>query len=292
MFYRLKFWLNGLKRFVAKQPPIRLIIAGAVVLLAAALFIEGVTRPAPSPYVAAEIAEIRDHGVLRVAVRADLPGFAYKDPETGEWSGVEIDVARAVARAIFDGAEQLEFVESTSRALSHINNDAADIVFAQLTDTNTSYAYTGAYYTDAYAVMTPAGSPLTTLTSLSGRTIGIVQDMDAPDLDKPPALTALTEWGASAGYGYTFRFFASYPELMEGLSAQAVDAALMPAALVPKYYDETKAAIPEAVSQLGYCAAVRRTETGLAAIASAAIEELRASGELERLRGQYQLPQF
>ncbi len=292
MFYRLKFWLNSIKRFASKQSPIRLILAVAAVLLAAALIVEGATRPAPSPYVAAEIAEIRDRGVLRVAVRADLPGFAFKDPETGEWSGVEVEAARAIAAAVFGGEEQLEFIESTSRALAHIDNDEADVVFAQLPDTNTRYAYTGAYYTDAYAVMTLAGSQLTSLGALAGSTIGVAQDLSAAKLDEPPAMLALAAWGEGYGHAYTFKLYGSYPELMEALSARAVDAALLPAAYVPKYYGEGRTALTEAISQIGYCAAVRSAETGLRQIASAAIEALRESGELERMRERYQLPRF
>ncbi len=297
MFYRLRLWFHLLKRFLKKQPPIRLVLVGVALILAAALFVEALTRPDPSPYVAEEIAEIRDRGVLRVAVRTDLPGFAYKDPISGEWSGIEIAAARAVARAIFDGEERLEFIESTSRALSRLNAEEADIVFALLSGANTSYAYTGAYYTDAYALMTLSGSGLTSLSALAGKKVGVVQDIDAPlaELDKPPALNALAAWAKSAGWGdnsYSFVVYASYPELMDGLDARAVDAALMPAALMPKFFDQTKTAISEAVSQISYCAAVRRSESGLAAIATAAIESMRESGELESLRVQYQLPLF
>ncbi len=295
MFYRLRLWLHLFNRFLKRQPPIRLVLVGVALILAGALFVEAVTRPEPSPYVAAEIAEIRDRGVLRVAVRSDLLGFSYRDQVSGEWSGYEIAVARAVARAIFDGEERLEFVESTSRALSRLDADEADIVFALLPNTVSGYAYTGAYYTDAYALMTASESGLTSLASLSGKRVGVVQDIDSPRLDEPPALIALASWARSAGWGensYTFVVYASYPELMDSLNARIVDAALMPAALMPKYFDQAKNAVPEAVSQIGYCAAVRRTESGLAAIASAAIEAMRESGELEGLRVQFQLPQF
>ncbi len=295
MIYRLRLWFFLIKRFLKRQPPIRLVIVGVAIILAAAFSIEALTRPAPSPYVAAEIAAIRDRGVLRVAVRSDLPGFAYKDPVSGEWSGLEIAVARAVARAVFNGEERLEIIETSSRALSRLNSGEADIVFALLTNTSTSYAYTGAYYTDAYALMANTGSGLFSLNDLSGKRIGVVQDIDAASLNEPPALGALAAWGESVGWGrnsYSFAVYASYPELMDSLNARTVDAALMPAALMPKYFDQAKTAIPEAVSQIGYCAAMLRGESGLAAIASAAIEAMHESGELESLRLQYQLPKF
>jgi len=43
---------------------------------------------------------IKARGYLVVAVKEDVPGFGYRDPETGELSGLEIDLARAMAQEI------------------------------------------------------------------------------------------------------------------------------------------------------------------------------------------------
>lgn len=292
MFYRLKFWLNDFKRFASKQPLSRVLLVAAALIVALALAIEGAIRPEPSPFASAEIAAIKDRGVLRVALRSDLPGFSYKDPTTGEWSGIEPEVATAIAQEIFGESGHVEFVESTSRILLRLNKGDADIALGQLPTTNTSYAYTGAYYTDAYAAMTLSGSPLTSLYALAGKVIGVVQDADSSKPDEPPAMQALTEWGEGEGQTYRFVVFASYPELMEALFMSAIDAALMRAAYMPKYYGEATAALPEAVSQIGYCAAVRKANGGLAAIASSAVAKMKESGALEALRVKYQLPKF
>ena len=44
-----------------------------------------------------DVQEIVDRGVLRVGVKNAVPGFGYQDPLTGEYSGMEIDLANLVA---------------------------------------------------------------------------------------------------------------------------------------------------------------------------------------------------
>jgi beta-glucosidase/6-phospho-beta-glucosidase/beta-galactosidase len=52
---------------------------------------------------------IQDRGFLIAAVRDDVPGFGLRDPLTGEWSGLEVDLARAVAQRIFGDPDRVVF---------------------------------------------------------------------------------------------------------------------------------------------------------------------------------------
>lgn len=52
---------------------------------------------------------IQDRGYLIVAVKDNVPGFGYRDPKTGEFSGLEIDLARAVAEEIFGDRNKIQF---------------------------------------------------------------------------------------------------------------------------------------------------------------------------------------
>jgi beta-glucosidase/6-phospho-beta-glucosidase/beta-galactosidase/ABC-type amino acid transport substrate-binding protein len=52
---------------------------------------------------------IRRRGRLVVSVRGDAPGFAGRNPETGELDGLEIDLARAVAQQILGDERAVEF---------------------------------------------------------------------------------------------------------------------------------------------------------------------------------------
>lgn len=52
---------------------------------------------------------IQDRGYLIVAVKDNVPGFGYRDPKTGEFSGLEIDLARTVAEQIFGDRTKVQF---------------------------------------------------------------------------------------------------------------------------------------------------------------------------------------
>jgi hypothetical protein len=47
-------------------------------------------------------------GRLRAGVRADVPGLGYRDPETGEWSGQEVELVRDVAARLFGDARRVD----------------------------------------------------------------------------------------------------------------------------------------------------------------------------------------
>ncbi|MBH8573586.1 family 1 glycosylhydrolase [Nostocaceae cyanobacterium CENA369] len=52
---------------------------------------------------------IQDRGHLIVAVKDNVPGFGYRDPNTKEFSGLEIDLARTIAKQIFGDPSKVKF---------------------------------------------------------------------------------------------------------------------------------------------------------------------------------------
>ncbi len=58
---------------------------------------------------------IKARGYLVVAVKENVPGFGYRDPQTGEMQGLEIDLARDIAQEIFGDPEKLVFRPAQTR---------------------------------------------------------------------------------------------------------------------------------------------------------------------------------
>ena len=58
---------------------------------------------------AATLDDVKARGHLVCGVNQGLPGFGSAD-QSGNWSGFDIDFCRAVAAAIFDDAQKVEFV--------------------------------------------------------------------------------------------------------------------------------------------------------------------------------------
>ena len=70
---------------------------------------EPVTEALPLASPKTALRKIQDRGYLIVAVKDNVPGFSYRDPDTGKYSGLEIDLARAIAKQIFNDASKVVF---------------------------------------------------------------------------------------------------------------------------------------------------------------------------------------
>src|ERR1700730_531711 len=53
--------------------------------------------------------EMKDRGSLVCGVSQGLPGFSYPD-DKGNWSGLDVDLCRAIAAAIFNDTNKVKFV--------------------------------------------------------------------------------------------------------------------------------------------------------------------------------------
>jgi len=61
------------------------------------------------PALADTLAEVKQRGAVRCGVNDDLPGFARKTA-AGDWAGLDVDMCRAVAAAVFGDAEKVQFI--------------------------------------------------------------------------------------------------------------------------------------------------------------------------------------
>lgn len=66
-------------------------------------------EPIPKAPVGTVLRRIQDRGFIVVAIREDLPGFGYINPETGELSGLEILFARRLSQKIFGDPSKICF---------------------------------------------------------------------------------------------------------------------------------------------------------------------------------------
>ncbi len=114
--------------------------------------------------VAEDVQEIIDRGVLRVGVKSDVIGFGYQDTLTGEYSGMEIDLANKIADALGVEIEYTTVTAATRREL--LDSGDIDCVLATFTITDErkeSWDFTTPYYTDDVTVLVEDSSEIKTL---------------------------------------------------------------------------------------------------------------------------------
>ncbi len=65
--------------------------------------------PFRNPELGVWLQKIHKRGYLLAAVRDDVPGMGYRDPQTGEYQGLEIDLARQIAEVILGDRNKVKF---------------------------------------------------------------------------------------------------------------------------------------------------------------------------------------
>jgi polar amino acid transport system substrate-binding protein len=129
------------------------------------------------PVFAAELDVIRERGYLVVAVREGWQPLSFRDGE-GDLVGLEIDIARGLATAIFADPEAVKFMVVSNRdRLSAVLDDRADLAIAGLTltpDRQRLVSFSPPYYLDGAGILVRDPGPQR-LDDLQQRRLGVLQ---------------------------------------------------------------------------------------------------------------------
>ncbi len=71
--------------------------------------------PIPKAPTGTVLRRIQDRGYIVVAVREDLPGFGYRNPETGKLEGLDVMLAHALAERILGDAKKVRLMPMTNQ---------------------------------------------------------------------------------------------------------------------------------------------------------------------------------
>ena len=156
----------------------------AVALVMVAVFLTGVA-------VAGETLDaVKARGVLIAGVNGGVFGFSMPD-EKGEWKGLDVDTARAVAAAIFGDASKVKFVALTAvQRLPALQSKEIDVLCRNTTQTLTRETVNGlnfchVNYYDGQGFLVPKKLGVKSARELGGATIcvlpGTTTEMNAAD---------------------------------------------------------------------------------------------------------------
>ena len=124
------------------------------------------------------MATIRDDGMLVVGVDEGTQGWGYRDPKSAEIKGLDVDLLRVVAEAIFrdgDPDAHLKFKTlTTAERITAVANGDVDMVASLLTATCGRWEtvnFSTEYYEARQGVLVPRDSRIISLADLSGRIV-------------------------------------------------------------------------------------------------------------------------
>jgi general L-amino acid transport system substrate-binding protein len=101
---------------------------------------------------------VKDRGMLSCGVSQGLPGFSSPD-DKGEWTGLDVDVCRAIAAAIFNDPTKVKFVPLSAKdRFTALQSGEIDVLSRNTTwtvsrDTSLGANFTGVTYYDGQGFM-------------------------------------------------------------------------------------------------------------------------------------------
>ena len=204
----------------------------AAIFIAAFLFF-GCTPEAITP------SSIRKAGVLKVGIKYDVPGFGYLNKETMQYEGMEIDIAKLIAKELLGDESKVRLIPiSTATRGPLLDNGDVDLVIATFTITEqrkTMYNFSTPYYRDHIGIMVKKGSGIRTQKDLTNKTIGVVQL--SPTKDELDAVLNVS-----------FKQYRTAAAVKVALDAGEVDAFAIGCSILKGYTDDTTMIMPEKYS--------------------------------------------
>lgn len=234
----------------------------------------------------AGIESIKTAGVLKVGVKSDVPNFGLQNTATGEYDGLEIDLAKALAKKIFGDETKVECQTVTAKTRGPLlDTGEIDIVLATFTITEErkeTYNFTEPYYTDYVSLMVKVDSGINSLKDLAGKKIGVAQSATS----KAAVEAAATEQGVE---GITYSEFSSYPEIKAALDSGNVAAFCVDGSILSGYLDSTVKILDDKFSPQNYGIASKLDNKDLAEYLNDFIAEIKGNGELDTLYEKWNL---
>jgi len=125
---------------------------------------------------AATLDDVQAKGHVQCGVSQGLPGFSNPD-ENNNWSGIDVDVCRAVAAAIFDDPNAVEFTPlSAKERFTALQSGEVDVLsrnttWTQTRDTQLGLDFVGVNYYDGQGFMVRKDLGVTSAFELDGASV-------------------------------------------------------------------------------------------------------------------------
>ena len=254
---------------------------------------EAATEEPASDAAEEDVQAIIDRGVLKVGVKNAVMGFGYEDPLTGEYSGLEIELAKALADKL---GVDVEFTAVTAATRTELlDSGDIDCVLATFTITDErkeSWDFTTPYYTDYVSVLVEDSTGIKALGDLVDATVGV----SSGSTSAKSLVKAMIEEGLISGDGFDeesfdpatwtegikFQQYDDYPTISTALSAGEVDAFCVDKSILAIYRTEGRSYIDAEFSPQDYGIATTKG-SGLSKVAEELVGASLADGTIDQL---------
>lgn len=241
----------------------------------------------------ADVQEIVDRGVLKVGVKNVTKGFGFQDPATGEYTGLEVDLAKNLAEYLGVEVEFTPVTAATRTAL--LDSGDIDCVLATFTITDErkkSWDFSTPYYTDHVGVLVQNASNIKSFEDLKGKTVGVssgstsaralVEAMIKAGVLPADGFDAATFDPATWTNGISFKQYDDYPAISTALSAGEIDAFCVDKSILAIYNTDDRSYIKEEFAPQEYGIATKK-DSGISKVADEVVQGWLKDGTIDKL---------
>lgn len=230
----------------------------------------------------AQVQKIKKAGVLKVGVKQDVPNFGYYSAKKGDYEGMEIDIARKIAKAIGVKPQFTPVTAQTREAV--IDNGQVDLVIGTYTITperQKSYSFSNPYYTDEVGFLVSKAGNIKSIKDLNGKTIGVAQGSTTKML--------IEEYGKAHDLAFNFVQLGSYPELAISLYAKRIQAFSVDKSILSGYRSAKTKILSQGFNTQDYGIATKKSNTQLTDYINDLLGQWKTDGSLQAIYDDYDL---
>ncbi|MFV0504534.1 MAG: transporter substrate-binding domain-containing protein [Lachnospirales bacterium] len=216
-----------------------------------------------------EVQGIVDRGVLRVGVKNNVLGFGFEDPLSGEYSGMEVEIAKNIGETLGIPVEFTNVTAATRTQL--LDSGDLDCVIATFTITDErkeSWDFTTPYFTDYVSILVENSSGITDLAGLVDKKVGVssgstsarslTKEMIDQGLISGEAFDPETFDPNTWTEGVSFQQYDDYPTISTALTAGEVDAFSVDKSILAVYNTDSRSYLDSQFSPQNYGVATKK----------------------------------
>lgn len=246
------------------------------------------------------VAMIRERGVVNIGVKSDIKGLGYLDEATGQFSGLEVELGKRIAKAL---GVDVHFVAVNSGTRTELlDQGVLDLVMGTMTITPTrqmQWDFSAPYYSD-YASVLVEDPEIKSLPDLVGKSIAVTVKTNSAlnlveTLIKQGALEVkgfdpLTFEAKTWDEGITFKEYDDAELAHEALKRGVVAGFCNDRSQLSIFLNEDRHLLPETFAPQPFGIATPK-DSDLSDFVAKVIIDLTCSGELARINDGLGLPQ-
>ncbi len=122
---------------------------------------------------------VKQRGTLICGVNGEVPGFSFVD-ENGQYSGLDVDICRAIAAALFDDPDKVEYRKlSAQERFPAVQSGEVDVLNRNTTwtisrDTTNGMEFAPTVFYDGQGIMVTTASGVANIEGLAGKSICVL----------------------------------------------------------------------------------------------------------------------